>query len=207
MDESINTENKEQTRQKSPLSRRRIAGEILAGMAAGFAVGPLVTLGVIAGMAPRARASSEFGGAILWGLAVLYVFPVAYGLGSAVGVYLVGRIGGQTGSFLLTLGGGFLGGLGAIATLQSMPLGGIGMAVEVEMMIRLSLLPMPPLLATLGFNAIRRYRASFKREQKGKTGFGAPSWIALALIATILALVVLLLTYLDAADLLWMIGM
>jgi len=187
MDESINVENEKQPRQKPPLSRARITGEILAGMAAGFGAGLPVAFGYLVLMGPIAQAKSCFGGIIAGGMAILVVFPAAYGLGSTVGVYLVGRRGKQTGSFLATLGGGFLGGLGAIAILWSMPGRASGPLV----------LLIPPIMATLGFNTTRRYRAPVKREQKGKTGLRVPNWVAaLVLAPAILTLVVLLVKYL-----------
>lgn len=77
-----------------------------------------------------------------------YIFPVgaiegfliAYPIGSAIGVYLVGNIGDETGSFGATLRGSIIGGaLGLLAF-------GVGV------------LPGAPIGATIGFNSSRRYK-------------------------------------------------
>lgn len=155
-DESIAVEKEKQALQRPPLNSGRVAGEILAGMATGFAAGLPAAFVFLISLGRGIQASSCFGGLIAGGMAICLVFPAVYGLGSAIGVYLVGRTDKQTGSFLLTLGCGFLGGLGAIGMLLNMPL--VGMAGQVENTIRLLLLLIPPILATLGFNATRRYK-------------------------------------------------
>ena len=88
-----------------------------------------------------------------------YVFPPLYGLGSAVGVHLVGNRGNQTGSFLLTLAGGFLGGLLTLLMISI----GINLSDELILMFfllfwSLLVLFIPPILATIGFNRTRRYK-------------------------------------------------
>ncbi len=86
-----------------------------------------------------------------------YGVPIGLIFGSAYGVYAVGNIGNQTGSFKATLGGsflGFLGGVGAAACLaelydtnQFFPAQGY------------CLLAGPPIGATIGFNLTRRYKS------------------------------------------------
>ena len=116
MSESINKKNKKQNRQKPPLSLGRIACEILAGTATGLVVAlPLacITASLLSGFLHVNEVSGFAALGVLAKFATIfaYVFPPLYGLGSTVGVYLVGTRGKQTGSFILTLAGGFLGGL------------------------------------------------------------------------------------------------
>ena len=155
MDESINVENGKQAHQKPPLSIRRIAGEILAGTVTGLAVG--LPVGPVTSI--QFDNGGCFGGLAALGMFSL-LFPTLYGLGSAVGVYLVGRIGKQTGSFFATLGWGFLGGLVLVIMLfkvhsvewlycvPSVPRGAFAPLV----------LLIPPLMATYAFNLTRRYK-------------------------------------------------
>lgn len=110
MHESINTTNKKQIRQKPLLSSVRIIGQILAGTALGF-----ITLLVAYGLVVVFFGGHDYSGSVgqLQGLGILVmfflVFPPLAGLVRAVGVYLVGSIGKQTGSFVLTfLVGGLL---------------------------------------------------------------------------------------------------
>ena len=105
MSESINIEN-----EKPPISIARIACEILAGWALGF-----VLLLVVYLIGTRNLIDSY--GLVRQDSAFVFLmmfatgFPFLYGFGSAVGVYLIGTRGKQTGSFLLALAGGFLGAL------------------------------------------------------------------------------------------------
>ena len=157
MSESVNVENKKQNHQKPPLCVGRIACEILAGAVAGFAVAfPLtyVTGIVLAGI-------DEKTGPVFIGLFFI-VFPPLYGLASAVGVYLVGSRGNQTGSFLPALSGGFLGGFFMLVMLPlvGLLLGVLIVGVEkiVLWAICVLVLLIPPILATIGFNRTRRYK-------------------------------------------------
>jgi hypothetical protein len=156
MSESINVENKKQNHLKPPRSAIRIAGEILAGAVAGFAVavpaayviGADVDKGCFAGFEALAK--------------MILVLPPVYGLGSAVGVYLLGNIGKQTGSFLLTLGCGLLGGLVMLAMLLVLSVLSGVLIVGVERILLWTLgvliLLIPPIMATIGFNLRRRYK-------------------------------------------------
>ena len=88
---------------------------------------------------------------------ILVLSPL-YGLGSAVGVYLVGNRGKQTGSFLATLGRGFLGVfvmvlLGYCASAAGDMMLGIAKIVLWPLVFLAS-----PIMATLGFNLTRRYK-------------------------------------------------
>jgi len=84
--------------------------------------------------------------------------PMVYGPASTVGVYLLGSRGKQTGSFLLTLVGGFLGGLVILpmfffANLSTNEFIGIEKIVLWALVLLI-----PPILAILGFNLRRRYK-------------------------------------------------
>jgi hypothetical protein len=92
--------------------------------------------------------------------AFLFVFPAAYGLGSAVGVYLVGNTGKQTGSFLLTLYGGLGGGLimsfvQVFSPFLLAPFFSPGME-EPSYSSVLTILLIPSIAATWGFNFTRQ---------------------------------------------------
>jgi hypothetical protein len=157
MSESVNIENKKQNRQKPPLSVGRIVCEILAGAVAGFAVAfPLtyVTGIVLAGI-------DEKTGPVFIGLFFI-VFPPLYGLASAVGVYLVGSRGNQTGSFLPALGCGFLGGFFMKVMLPQVGhLSGV-LIVGVEKIVLWTIcvlvLLIPPIVTTFVFNLTRRHK-------------------------------------------------
>ena len=161
MSESINIENKKQSRRKPPRSLGRIAGEILAGTAMGFAVAvPVIYLTVYVIVRAIWGEEKNLG---IGGLAVvafvLLAFPMLYGLVSSVGVYLVGSRGNQTGSFPATLGGGLLG-LFVMALLYVY----IGvtekyMMLGIEKIVLWALVFLAaPTMATLGFNLTRRYK-------------------------------------------------
>ncbi len=158
MSESINVENKKQNHLKPPLSVGRIAGEILAGTATGLAVVLLVSVTYFVYLGYILGHKRDY---VVVELIALFdiVCPPLYGLVSAVGVYLVGKIGKQTGSFLLTLIGGFLGGL--IAHLSVLPALFLSSDVKLEVelwALMILILLIPPIFATIGFNLRRRYK-------------------------------------------------
>ncbi len=125
MSESINVENKKQNRQKPPLIIAKIAGEILAGLVLGLVALLVVYVTGIVLVGKDLSTASPATAAVL-GFQVIFdlVFPPLYGLGSAVGVYLLGTRGKQTGSFLLTLAGGFVGALVVLLPSFSLFFGG-----------------------------------------------------------------------------------
>jgi hypothetical protein len=138
----------EQRDEKPPLSTGRIAGEFLAGEVGGFVgILPGLMLGsMVAGYAPGGDRDGSAARLVL-GVATA---GAVVALGSATGVYIVGNIGNETGSFLPTfygaaagLGVGFGGGLiiYAISDDNYTGMGFIGMAIG----------------ATIGFNLTRRY--------------------------------------------------
>ena len=175
MDESMSVENEKQSRHKPPRSRRRIAGEILAGMATGFAFAvPVlyVTVYVIVRAIWGEEKNLGLGGFVVLGF-ILLAFPMLYGPASAVGVYLVGRRGTQTGSFFATLGWGCLGGLVMLVMLIPVLFLSAALIVGVENIVRWTLWVLvsliPPIFATLGFNLTRRYEEPvLPRSSSGK---------------------------------------
>ncbi|UCG59750.1 MAG: hypothetical protein JSU70_09570 [Phycisphaerales bacterium] len=158
MDESITSENRQQKRQKPPRSLARIACEILTGAATAAALA-YISLGVVGYGAKIAG----LGEGCMDGLAVLgmmaMVVPPVYVLGCAIGVYFVGRIGSQTGSFWVTLGGVFLGVPIAALLLFYMWAAEEYTTLGIEKIIIWPLVFLaPPSGATLGFNLTRRYK-------------------------------------------------
>jgi len=143
-----NVENRAPRYEKPPLSVLRIAGEILAGTVGGFAgvVGPISVF--------SSGESEDWGGFF----AVLCVVPITYPLGSAIGVYLVGNIGNETGSFLATLGGSILGFGVVIAGLA----GAIAVEERTEDLLGIAIYTTawaPTIGATIGLNLTRRYKS------------------------------------------------
>jgi len=153
-------ENKRENRQKPPLSVGRIAGEICAGVVAGLAVALPISyvFGELFFGTNFGRISNLGSRAML----VLTFFPL-HGLTSAVGVYLVGSIGQQTGSFLWTIVTGFLGGLvmlGALVMLVMLPSLDeyFGLVMAEEEIVRVVLLLVLPGMTMLAFNLTRGYK-------------------------------------------------
>jgi hypothetical protein len=148
MSESVNIENKKQNRQKPPLSLTRIIGEILAGTALGLVALLFV---YIAGIVLVDK--GEY--AVFGFLSIFFIFfPPLYVLGSAVGVYLLGTRGNQTGSFQATLGFSFLGGLFMAVVLYLFLI----VLTQAERILLAPVLLFSPVLATYGFNLRRRYK-------------------------------------------------
>ena len=151
MSESVNFENKKQNHLKPPRSVTRIVFEILAGTAIGFAVG--LPVGYVTGTWLGGDCTGNWRGLITFVL----VFFMVHGLGTAVGVYLVGNIGKQTSSFLLTLGWSFLG-VVVFGAVFCGP-GFFFMPTREGTIVQLALgLLIPPIFATIGFNLRRRYK-------------------------------------------------
>lgn len=118
-----------------PLNAWRISGELLAGTGLGLSAGYLIGLIGIAG-GKGFNNSIERG---VWGLAL------GHTVGSAVGVYLIGTLGDETGSFAQTLLGSSL---------------GMGTAFLVNKFVvenGVLFLALAPIGATLAFNLSRRY--------------------------------------------------
>ena len=157
MSESITADNKKQGHLKPPRSMGRIAGEILAGAATAYA---LVYLSLyVVGYGAK---FAGLGKGCMDGLAVLgiagMVLPPVYVLGCAIGVYFVGSRGSQTGSFLATLGGVFLG-LPVMALLFFYIKAAEDMMLGIEKIVLWPLVFLAaPIMATIGFNLTRRYK-------------------------------------------------
>jgi hypothetical protein len=155
MDESIDVENEKQTHQKPPLSLARIAGEILAGIGMVFAV--MMLVGCI-------EVIVSFGGIgdgetrIAFMAMFSKVTPAVFGIAGAVGVYLVGSRGNQTGSLMLTLAFGFFAGLLKLAVLPLAKLLPDVLIVILFCSFGPLVLLVPPIAATIGFNLTRRYK-------------------------------------------------
>ncbi len=127
-----------EVRADPPPSAGRIGGEVLLGMVVGVGgalVGALLGAGVCKGGSNCEAAA--IGGA--------YVGAV---LTIPLGVQAVGAAGDETGSLGMTYLGSLLGGLG----------GALMLASGRDNIIALGLIFAPPLGATIGFNASRRYR-------------------------------------------------
>jgi len=155
MNEPIAIDKTKQAIQKPPISRLRIIGEILAGEGVGIAVA--LPIRYVFGTTDAFQ--SEFSGFAELSLFICVLLPV-YVLVSAVGVYLVGSIGKQTGSFLATLGFGFLGGI--VLFINSFLVFTNTFQIVVESIglwkYLVLVLLIPPIIATIGFNRTRRYK-------------------------------------------------
>jgi len=164
MSESTIAGNEKHAHQKPPLSCARIAGEILAGTSTASTAAALAYLcfyvvsygAEIAGLGEEGCMGNPVFW-VIWGTAG-WVVPLAYVLAGAVGVYLVGSRGNQTGSFLVTLGGSFLG----VFVTALLYLYLYMAAGEMYLMLGIVLWPLvflaPPIMATLCFNLTRRYK-------------------------------------------------
>ncbi len=147
--ELANVESKEEQYEKPPLSKGRIAGEILAGGAVGavLALGGGLACGAIGREIGHAISDSsgknESGLCAGWFdaeckgffIGIIVGVTLGYVLGTATGVYLIGNIGNETGSFSRALLGTIAGGC--------VPVPFLGSAIG----------------ATFMFNTTRRYKS------------------------------------------------
>jgi len=168
MDESMNTANKKQSLQKPPLSVARIAGEILAGLVIGVAVALLVSCIMVYSVTGEfywPKEGNEFGALVFLTVGFLASIPflMVYGPATAIGVYLVGNIGKQTGSFLLALGGGLFGGIVMALLFWK------GLIPITEKVVWGFMLIIVPIVVTLGFNLTRRYKVQRKQTDLAKS--------------------------------------
>lgn len=130
---------------RPPLNGWRIAGELAAGVVGSFFA--LVVIGLPMWYFRGEEAGGEF---------MIYAGTA---LCSSLGVYAVGNIGAQTGSYKATLGCSLLGELPAILIFHIIPhtedwVEGLGFFTTFFGTV--------PLGATIGFNLTRRYKSSFK---------------------------------------------
>lgn len=143
-------ENREQRDKKPPLRVKRIVGEFLAGVVVGGFLGAYIPLLVI----PSVLGGGEFAGPFT----LFFIVPITYSLSSAIGVYLVGNgffIGNERGSFLATLGGGFLGMLVGISATRIATWVGQSAVAYFTAPIGMALIG-----AIIGFNLTHRYKSS-----------------------------------------------
>jgi len=141
-------------RSKPPLSVRRIVGEILAGGVGGVVVGVASFYATFALDLPGGKCNP----------AVVYVAGIGLTLGSSIGVYVVGNIGNETGSFLATLGGNILLFFGASIILTEYG-SDLGDNYIVNIAILLCYIAVaPPLFATIAFNLTRKYKSGYENE-------------------------------------------
>ena len=142
-------ERKKQSEEKPPLSKKRIFGEILAGGGLGV-VGGLA--GGLAGLgigSLLARDEEDIGLIVGFFLGA----SIGYPIGSALGVYIVGDTGDETGSFVATLCGSLLGASLSYAAILLRILPGK------PLLDYISFFAIPPILACIGFNMTRRYKS------------------------------------------------
>lgn len=154
MPESINIEDKKQNRLKPPLSFGKIAGEILTGAGVGIAV----VLPVIYLLVSRSGGDCFGVGKLLAAAAGFLIVPPLYALAAAVGVYLVGSRGGQTGSLPATLGGGLIGVPVTILLYIDGDMAGDMMFGIAKIVLWSFVFLAVPIIATLCFNLTRRYK-------------------------------------------------
>jgi hypothetical protein len=136
---------------KSSLNISRIAGEFLAGIAGGIIIGFIPAYLFLYHYPTGGQSDGNLGLV----LPALMYLPVGYSLGSAIGVYLVGNIGKETGSFKYTLGGSSLIGLVAlgITIILSSMCPGIFFISSIVSMLVLVIAPV------FMFNLTRKYKS------------------------------------------------
>jgi hypothetical protein len=144
---------------KPPLSSKRITGEFLAGVAVGTAAA-VIPAYLLFKLFPREPGSGPAGApANLPELIAFLSIPVGYAIGSAIGVYLVGNSGNQTGSFLLPLVGTSLVVIGGLAATF---LSGHWEFIPVTLVGA-------PAVAVGVFNSTRRYKTDAGNSGSGNT--------------------------------------
>jgi hypothetical protein len=157
MTKSIAAEDKKNSHKKPPRNIGRIACEIMAGgaTAVALAYSSLYVVGYGSKFAGLGEGCMD---GLLVVAILFYVVPPFYVLGCAFGVYLVGRIGNQTGSFWATLGSSLLG-VFVMAILYFYVKAAEDMMWAIEKIILWPLVFLvAPGMTTLGFNLTRRYK-------------------------------------------------
>jgi hypothetical protein len=124
-------------RERPPLSGVRIAGELLAGAGTGVLSG-YITHKIVG---DYEKNSPEDSG----GFGQIFIFISGFSLGTHIGIYLVGTMGNETGSYFVTLTGSILGLLGG-AFLTPVTYG-------------ISLLILPLIGPVYAFNLTREYNS------------------------------------------------
>jgi hypothetical protein len=155
---------------KPPLNHGKIVGEFMTGTMLGIGMG-IGAAYIGASISYNGDWFSEWPGAFIG-------FTLAYPLGCALGVYAVGNLGSDTGSFSSALGaayGGILLGAAGAWALSKVSHTAAGLAF----------LTAPPLLATIVFNKTRRYKyaptanVSLLNFRDGKMNLALPAFFVL----------------------------
>ena len=157
---------------KPPLNTVKVAGELLAGCVLGAAAGMGgAYLGASISILDTGRSIGDIiAGA---GLGMMAAYP----LGCALGVYLVGNLGNETGSF----GSALLGAYGGMVVWGGSAIALNKLSPTSSTVASLAFLVIPPLFATLAFNKSRRYKnpqavsASLLNFRDGKMDIGFPA--------------------------------
>jgi hypothetical protein len=131
-----------------PLNAGKVAGEILAGGLAGVGigvVGGIIGVGIDMGLFDYYMEGLL--GAFIGG-------SIGYTVGSPLGVYLIGSVGDETGSYLATLGGSILGFAAGVA-------GAIALDELLDEVAVITFFSGPLIGAVIGFNATQK-KSSFE---------------------------------------------
>jgi hypothetical protein len=133
---------------RPPLNAGRVAGEILSGTVCGTVCGIALAT---AGWALTYNYNPEFGDfSRLTGLSWAYIgASIGFIIGTPLGVWIVGSIGNETGSFFAALGGSFLGALTVVLATQ----------IFKSEDFSLIYLALPIVGSTIAFNMTRRYKS------------------------------------------------
>lgn len=143
-------ENEEREDGKPNLNAIRIGGEFLAGGVAGITA----ALAPVPVMYKIFRDKEAEGASV--GIYLGCTLAITYPLGNALGVYLVGNIGDESGSFLATLAGSYIGELvGAVLFMQVM-----GSEGDMHWLHVIKPFLAAPIGATIAFNLTRKYKSS-----------------------------------------------
>jgi len=145
---------------KPPLSKGRIAGEFFAGVA-GSAIATVIPVCLLIKL-PRDSTGGPAGTLTFPELFAFLSILVGYPIASAIGVYLVGNLGNQTGSSLLPMIiGGWLAGIGSFfgALLLVNYLSLRGWTIILPVLLGVPAVSMSA-VATIIFNSARRYKSS-----------------------------------------------
>ena len=154
---------------KPPLNTVKVAGELLAGCVLGAAAG----MGGAYLGASILDTGGWFGSLAGAGLGMMAAYP----LGCALGVYLVGNLGNETGSF----GSALLGAYGGMVVWGGSAIALNKLSPTSSTVASLAFLVIPPLFATLAFNKSRRYKnpqavsAALLNFRDGKMDIGFPA--------------------------------
>jgi len=144
-------QNTEQKGNKPPLNRRRIVAGILAGL------GVIIALGAIGHLL--------FGGVPIVPVGLLIGIFIGSVVGSPLVVYAIGNRGNETGSLLLTWGGGIVGIIVMVVLLLFVSISRRFFPFFFSpQFFLLFLLFLPSIGATIGFNKTRRYKSGYENE-------------------------------------------